>query len=275
MTLKETAARKIITVAHRGVAGGNIPCNTFTAYETALKQGADMIETDVDMSADGVLIVFHPGMEKPHLGIEKRLNTLTWSEIKELRYLNGDGVPTQFGVERFDSLLRRFGTRCFINIDKFWGNPEAIYEAVKAADVTQNVLVKSAVSEDVLSVLEGLCPSLPFMPVVHGTHPHHKELMERNINYVGVEAVFADESSPLATRAFTDEMHADGKLVWVNSIIFNHKKPLAAGHSDDTALSESMDKGWGWLTEHGYDIIQTDWPGMLISYLKDTGRYYK
>ena len=40
--LFEKAKENIIVVAHRGVAGGNIPCNTLTAYEIALKQGADM-----------------------------------------------------------------------------------------------------------------------------------------------------------------------------------------------------------------------------------------
>ena len=40
-SIQETAQHKIITVAHRGVFGGNIPCNTLTSYEIALHQGAD------------------------------------------------------------------------------------------------------------------------------------------------------------------------------------------------------------------------------------------
>ena len=75
------------------------------------------------------------------------------------------------------------------------------------------------------------------------------------------------------TDAFVDMMHKDGKLIWVNSIIYNVKAQLTAGHSDDTALCESMDKGWGWLVDKGYDIIQTDWPLMLINYLKSNDRY--
>ena len=70
-------------------------------------------------------------------------------------------------------------------------------------------------------------------------------------------------------------MHRDGKLVWANSIIYNYKTQLSAGHSDDTALSESMDLGWGWLANKGFDLIQTDWPLMLINYLKEIGKYYK
>lgn len=36
--LKKAASEKIIVVAHRGVFGGNIPCNTIASYETALAQ---------------------------------------------------------------------------------------------------------------------------------------------------------------------------------------------------------------------------------------------
>lgn len=273
--LSQLAKEHIITVAHRGASGGNVPCNTITAYKTALKQGADMIETDIDISADGVLIVFHPGMEKPHLGIDKRLNTLTFEEIKTLRYLNQDGVPTQFGVERFDDLLEEFKGKCYINIDKFWDNPAAIYKKVKSHGMVEQVLTKSGVNEKVTALLEELCPELPYMPIVRDSHPHHDELMKRSINYIGAEVLFADESSPLAGEAFIEKMHAVGKLVWVNAIIYNHKVQLAAGHSDDTALSQSEDMGWGWLADKGYDIIQTDWTGMLTEYLKRTDRYYR
>ena len=79
--LRQTAKEKIILVAHRGVSGGNIPCNTITAYETALKQGADMIEIDVNMSKDGKLYIFHPGMEKEHLRTDCELDQMTDEEI--------------------------------------------------------------------------------------------------------------------------------------------------------------------------------------------------
>ncbi|MBO7319650.1 MAG: hypothetical protein J6V06_06505, partial [Clostridia bacterium] len=71
------------------------------------------------------------------------------------------------------------------------------------------------------------------------------------------------------------KMHHDDILVWANSIVFSHKVQLAGGHSDDTALTESEENGWGWLADRGFDMIQTDWPGMLIDYLKKTDRYYR
>ncbi len=273
--LYEKAKENIIVVAHRGAAGGNIPCNTLTAYETALKQGADMIEVDVSCSKDGKLFLFHPGMEKEHLKKRFSLSLLPYSVIKNYKYVNYDNTPTQFGILSFDDFLEQFKGRCFINIDKFWGNPEKIYNAVKHHGMTDQILVKSKVSNNVLSVLENLCPELPYIPIVSEKHPMHKELMKKNINYMGAEVLFEKDDSYLASDEFIDMMHRDGKLVWVNSIIYDYKEQLSGGHSDDSALTVSEDFGWGWLADRGFDFIQTDWTMMLIDYLKRSGKYYR
>lgn len=269
----EKAKENIIVVAHRGAAGGNIPCNTLTAYEIALKQGADMIEVDVSCSRDGKLFLFHPGMELSHLNRLVSLKLKSFDSIKKHHYVNYDRVPTQFTIASFDDFLEQFKGRCYINIDKFWDNPERIYEDIKRHGMIDQVVVKSKLSKKVLPVLENLCPELPFMPIVSEQHPTHKDLMKRNINYIGAEVLFEKDDSLLASEDFVDMMHNDGKLVWVNSIIYNHRDQLAGGHSDDTAMTVSEEYGWGWLADRGFDIIQTDWPMMLVDYLKKSGKY--
>ncbi len=273
--LFEKAKENIIVVAHRGASGGNIPCNTMTAYEIALKQGADMIEVDVSCSSDGKLFLFHPGMETEHLDKNIELDKMPFNEIQKLRYVNYDNTPTQFGISSFDDFLEQFKGRCYINIDKFWDNPKKIYEAIKRHGMTDQMLVKSKISENVLSVLENLCPELPFLPIVAEKHPLHENLMKRNINYIGAEVLFERDDSPLAGKEFIDMMHNDGRLVWVNSIIYDYLEQLAGGHSDDTAMTVSEDYGWGWLADRGFDFIQTDWTMMLVDYLKKSGKYYK
>lgn len=273
--LHEKAKENIIIVAHRGAAGGNIPCNTMASYEIALKQGADMIEVDVSCSADGKLFLFHPGMEIPHFNKLKWLKFMKYDKIKKLRYVNYDNTPTQFGISSFDDFLEQFKGRCYINIDKFWDNPEKIYEAINRHGMKEQMLVKSKVSDKVISVLENLCPDLPYIPIVSEKHPMHMELMKKNINYIGAEVLFKNDNSILAQKEFIDMMHNDGKLVWVNSIIYDHREQLSGGHSDDTALTVSEDYGWGWLADRGFDFIQTDWTMMLVDYLKKSGKYYK
>lgn len=273
--LTETAKDHVIIVAHRGVAGGNIPCNTTTSYEIALRQGADMIEIDLNKTADDVLVLFHPGMEKSHLRTDKKIPELTYEEVKQLRYVNYDGTPTQFGIATFDEILERFRGRCYINVDKFWDHPVGIYHAIKRHNMLDQIVVKSGLSDKVLKVLEEVAPDVPFLPIVKNTFTAHEDLMRRSINYIGAEMVFETEDAQAISAEMMDRMHRDGKLVWANSIIYNHKAQLAAGHSDDTALSEDPDKGWGWLADHGFDFIQTDWPQMLIDYLKANNKYYR
>jgi len=50
--------QKPLVIAHRGAAA-DAPENTLAAFELALAQGADAIEFDVHLSADGVPVVIH------------------------------------------------------------------------------------------------------------------------------------------------------------------------------------------------------------------------
>ncbi len=273
--LYETAQKKIILVAHRGTFGGNIPGNTIVSFETALAQGADMIELDVDMTADGQLVIFHPGMEAQHLGFDGRVCDLTYEEVQKLRYVNYERNPTQFGIHTFDEVFETFKNRCYINVDKFWGHPAEIYAAIKRHNMVDQVLVKSNPGPEVLQVLREVAPELPFMPIVRDTHPLHEELCVSGLNYVGVEVLFTSEDAEVASEGFRDRLHRDGKLLWGNAIIYNYKRQLSAGHSDDTALSGDPARGWGWLARHGFDVIQTDWPIMVKNYLEKEGLLYK
>lgn len=274
--LYATACEHIVVAAHRGVSGGNIPCNTLAAYDIALLSGADMLETDISKTLDGELIIFHPGMERSHLDrADLDLSKLTYEEIKPLRYVNYDRAPTQFGIVRFDDFLEEYKGRCYINIDKFWYNPKEIYTAIKRHGMVDQMLVKSAVSKEVLGVLSEIAPDIPYMSIVENGHPMHKSLMDSGINYVGAEVLFDSEDSVLCSDEFIGMMHKDKKIVWVNSIIYNYRKQLSAAHSDDTAFTVSRDYGWGWLADRGFDVIQTDWTLMLTEYLKSSGRYFR
>lgn len=274
--INETAAKKIVVVAHRGTFGGDIPCNSIPAYETALKQGADMIEIDVDKTADDKLVIFHPGMETSHLNYhEGSIRSLTYDEIKEkIRYVTVDNTPTEFTLCTLDEVFETFKGRCYINVDKFWENPTLISDAIKRHNMVDQIIVKTSPKPELFDIIEGYAPDIQYLPII-SSDCCHELLKNRRINYVGAEVLFKDESSPLCQKEFIDRMHSDGKLVWVNAIVYNYKAVLSAHHSDDTAICGDPEKGWGWLADRGFDIIQTDWPIMMISYLRETGRLEK
>jgi glycerophosphoryl diester phosphodiesterase len=55
---KATEDAPVLNVGHRG-ASGYAPEHTIPAYDLALEQGADYIEIDLQMTADGVLVAMH------------------------------------------------------------------------------------------------------------------------------------------------------------------------------------------------------------------------
>jgi glycerophosphoryl diester phosphodiesterase len=279
--LKRDAAERIIVAAHRGECGGNIPCNTITAYEIALSHGADLIEVDVSRSAEGTLWILHPRMEQRHLNYsgpegEQFIWQLTDEQIRKLRYVNYDRDFTQFGLCTFDEVLERFKDRCYINVDKFWENPRAISDAIRAHGMTSQIVVKSGPKPEIFDLMEEYAPDICYLPVLKSDPGGvHEELMRRRINYVGAEVVFADETTGVGTAEYVGKLHSEGRLVWANAIIYNYREQLAAGHSDDTSFTVGPDHGWGWLADRGYDIIQTDWTQSMVLYLEATGRRYK
>ena len=274
--LFEKAKEKIIVVAHRGTFSGNIPCNTLPAFKTAVLSGADMIEVDVDMSKDGTLFIFHPYMESPFLGVRTRIPEMTDAEIAPLRYRNFDHTPTQFGLNTFEEILEEFKGKCFINVDKFWGHPKEIWQAIKRHKMEDQVLVKSQMDEKVISVLEQLAPEAAFMPIVSSDAEEvHETLLRSKITYVGAECLFYTDDDVACSPAFIEKMHNDGKLVWANSIIYDHRAQIAATHSDDASICGNPEHGWGWLAKRGFDIIQTDWVSVMSKYLDDNGLLYK
>ena len=116
-------------------------------------------------------------MERAHLGKDCRINEMTNEQISKLRYVNYDRVPTQFPLNTLDEIFEEFKGRCFINVDKFWNNPEKIYTAIKRHSITDQIIVKSSPSDKVFKMLRDLAPELSFMPIVNKTHPLHERLL--------------------------------------------------------------------------------------------------
>ena len=75
--------RRVLHMAHQG---GELeaPSNTFFAYERALANGADMLEMDVNITADRQLVVFHDTTVDNRTNGSGRVNELTVEQLKAL-----------------------------------------------------------------------------------------------------------------------------------------------------------------------------------------------
>lgn len=84
-------------VAHRGLFdnANGVPENSIPAFEKAAENGFG-IETDVQMSKDGVLVVFHDGTLKRMTGAEGKISDYTLEELRALRLAGTDCVIPTF-----------------------------------------------------------------------------------------------------------------------------------------------------------------------------------
>lgn len=81
--MKQTAVTEVW--AHRG-ASAYQPENSIRAFELAIALGADGIELDVHLSADGKLVVTHDENVKRLTGVDRLIAAMSYDEIRKLNF---------------------------------------------------------------------------------------------------------------------------------------------------------------------------------------------
>lgn len=143
------APARPLLIAHRG-ASADAPESTIAAFELALEQGADGLELDVHLSADGHPVVIHDfTLERTTDGA----GPVSALRVRELKRLDAGGWHDgRFRGQRIQTLqevLERFRDRT-----RFWlelrggstlypGLEERVVSTIEIYDVVDRVLVQS------------------------------------------------------------------------------------------------------------------------------------
>jgi len=94
---------RVLIIAHRG-ASRDRPENTLAAFDTAVRQGSDGIELDLQLSRDGVVVVHHDLTASKLGGGRRRISAMDLDEIRELDA--GAWFDPRFAGERVPTLRR-------------------------------------------------------------------------------------------------------------------------------------------------------------------------
>ena len=107
-----------------------------------------------------------------------------------------------------------------------------------------------------------------YMGMARHTDDVTDRLLKRNINYIGIEALFDSFDDDVASEKYISSMHEKGLLVWGNSILYNERDIISAGLTDDAALESGDGSSWKKLAAMNFDFIQTDWVLEVVNALK-------
>ena len=98
-----------VNFAHRG-ASEYAPENTLSSFYLGLRMGANGIETDVQITKDGVLVLFHDDTLSRVTGCEGAVSDYTYEELSKMRVRNAK-TGEEDTIVRFEDFLRYFGWR--------------------------------------------------------------------------------------------------------------------------------------------------------------------
>lgn len=136
------SAERPLVIAHRG-ASADAPENTLAAFALAMEQGADGIELDVQLSADGWPVVMHDFTVDRTTNGQGRVSDLSVDALQALDAGDGQGVPT------LDDVFEMLGPGILYNIEikdfSLWerGTEAAVADRVQAYHLENQVLVSS------------------------------------------------------------------------------------------------------------------------------------
>ena len=99
----------VLAFAHRG-GMSEAPENTLAAFQHAVDLGYTFLETDVHLTADGVLVAFHDVDLERTCGVKNNIHDLTWEQLSSVRVDGTHPIP------RFIDLLDAFPDARF-NVD--------------------------------------------------------------------------------------------------------------------------------------------------------------
>lgn len=138
----------VLALGHRGSAG-RAPENTLAGFHRALEVGADGVELDVRLTADGVAVVFHDDKLGRTAPGRTAVAARTFEELGDLDAGSwfGPGFADQ-RIPTLDNVLAAIGSHCTINVEmKPADDAEALalaaWNSVAQAGLAETILFSS------------------------------------------------------------------------------------------------------------------------------------
>ncbi len=199
-------AQRPLNIAHRG-ANGVAPENTLAAFEKAAELGADGIELDVRLCADGMPVVIHDSHVGGTTDGSGRVAEMTLTELKQLDAgawfdpaFAGEHIPT------LEETLAAVGQRLWLNIELKAegvldrGLERAVVDLIVQQRMVQRVLL-SSFNPLALRRVQQIAPQIPtallytsaILPRLAGPvtprpcaalHPHRTVMNRQHLDWI-------------------------------------------------------------------------------------------
>ena len=212
-------ALSVVSVAHRG-APHFAPENTLSSFRKAIELKADWLETDVQRSSDGHLVIMHDSSVDRTTNGSGKVSELTLQELLKLDAGSGEKIPT---LDEVLALFHKDNEVIFVlelkkGNDEHPGIEEKLIQTIQAHKLERRVILKSF-SIPVLKRLRKLAPEIPQIYVFLGSFPSLGLTVDtflRFHNPFNLDVEYLQSHGCATSAAFVRAAHAHGKkvIVW-------------------------------------------------------------
>ena len=263
-------SKHVMIFAHRG-NWRNSAENSILAFQDCINEGLDGIEVDLQMTKDSVLIIMHDEtLDRTTTGSGK-VSDYTIDELRKLRLLNPIGVKTRQTIPTFEQVLLLAKDKILIQVDKWKAYGQQVADLAKKYNCERQIILRTTDNSKATKQKYGnLLDNLIVMPVLvcKGGNVDEDNLQDFIKNYSSpvMSFSFIREDYPILRKI--KNLQEMGYRIWFNSLwdTFN------AGHDDELAVTDP-DNSYGWLINHGANIIFSDNPILLKKYLIKINRW--
>jgi glycerophosphoryl diester phosphodiesterase len=217
-----------LVIAHRG-ASAERPENTLAAFRRALALKVDGIELDVQVTRDGVPVVFHDYTLHRLTGIPGRLAKKPWRELKQLRVHGSEPIP------RLADVLALVRGRAVVQIELKRGAKVApVVRAIRRAKAAKWVILASFEAALVRDARR-LAPDIPRMLIAEG---RNLPKLLRAMTALGAAGLSLDHRA-VRSRTVVDKIHRQGGTVWCWTVNDAQAARRLAGWGVDAILGDN------------------------------------
>ena len=261
--LLDPTSKKVLVASHRA-DWRNYPENSMEAINSAIEMGVDIVEIDIQCTADSQLIVMHDSKIDRTTTGKGRVSEMTLDSIQQFVLKNGVSIRTRYHIPTLREVLLACQGKVLINLDKADRYFDLVVPLLEETGTTRQIIMKGRrPAHEVDSLYGQYLDELIYMPIVGMDKEEDIEVLKGHIpaNRCAYELTFKAEPTYMLQA---NDLLKGKSRIWVNCLW----DTLCGGHEDDQAIL-NPDEHYGYLIHTlGTSIIQTDRPEFLIDYLK-------
>ncbi|KRF64363.1 hypothetical protein ASG99_21265 [Bacillus sp. Soil768D1] len=244
----------LMITAHRG-QWREYPENSLGAIKEAIKDGAEIVEIDVMLTADGVPVLMHDTTVDRTTNGTGKVSDFTLAEIKELRLKEGLGGKTakltDYTVPTLEEAMLAAKDRVIVNLDKGWKIREEMYDVLVKTDTVDHGLFKGSPNVEEAAEFMARDPEILYMHIINDNTADTVDTFPGR-QPVAYEIVFNDLKDPQIQPEKVQQIQKNSR-VFVNVMWYG----LAGKYTDEASLRD-VNLGWKAVTDLGANILQTD-----------------